>query len=403
MISEKAEELANALEITLEEKELLHKESRNLIEDIQNSKKAEKESLDKLQILKQELQEMRVLAFSTQAIAKTYINKFYSSSKGPNNSLISKQFTENIREYFDYINNNNNNYNSSYNKNFGNNKEKNMIQTLKFLEDYTRTVGSEMEMWFDKLKNYSEENKEFLNKIKSLEQTIHNTSLINEEKIILERKLNQNVFELKEENKSLNEDIQSLEQQCEKLVSDYKQVRNELKKKLEEIGDLKHEIRESNNSNLKLNGILKDKENNVSFLNFQIMALEDRIVIISKEKKNLENLIERVCKSHPAKEIQKLTNELLTIYDCISQLERDKSKIEQSLKNLESQNLNNNNNANNYNTENTLNKNMNLKDNNGEVFSLQMKIEKDSLRKTIEDLEKKISNSFDIKNYLLFL
>jgi len=351
---------------------------------------------NKLNSLKQEKQEIRVLAYSTQAIAKTYINKFYQAAgkENINNLLLTKQFTESIKDYFDFINNMNLN---SFNSNsLINQKEKLLIQVLKFLEDYTRSVSSEMEIAYDKLKGLSEENKDFLEKIKALEQSLHNQTLANEEKNMHERKQNQSLFEQKEENKALTEDIQALEQQCEKLVSDYKQVRNELKKKLEEIGDLKHELREASNAQLKLNGTVKDKENNVSFLNFQVVALEDRIVLISKEKKNMENLVDKVCKSHPAKEMQKIVNEMLTVYDCFSQLERDKAKLEQSLKNLKLQSFNNINNIQDVDIFNTGNSNK-------ELVSMQVKIEKENLRSAIEDLNGKISKNMFKILYLNFL
>jgi len=396
LISDEADKLANTLELTLEEKELLQRENKSLIEEIQNSKNAEKESQFKLQAIKQEFQELRVIAYSTQAIAKTYINKFYSSNKEPINSIITKQFADNIKDYFEFLNKNANSNNAYSSNNYVNNstnnnnqKELNVIQTLKFLEDYTRAISSEMEICYDKLRNFTEENKDFISKIKSLEQDMHNMSLNREEKNIVERKLNQNLFELKEENKALNEDVQTLEQQCEKLVNDYKQVRIELKKKLEEIADQKHELRESNNENLKLNGNLKEKENMLKYQNFQIIALEDRIVIISKEKKTLENLIERISKSHPAKEMQKVVNEMLTIYDNISQLERDKAKIEQNLKNIEL-NINNPDGGN--------------SEKNNDTLSMQVKIEHDNLRNLIEDLNRKISKivlDFLLKNIKL--
>lgn len=378
----------------MEDKDLLQKEAKSLIEDLQNTKKSEKETQNKLHLLKQELQEIRVLAYSTQAIAKTYINKFHPITNNISNTnnycLLTKQFSENIKDYFDYINSNlNNNNNNNYNS-FD--KEKNFVQILKFLEDYTRAVSSEMEIAYDKLKSLSDENKDFLAKIKSLELSLHNMSLTNEEKNNTERKQNQIIFELKEENKNLSEDVLALEQQCEKLVSDYKQVRTELKKKLEEIGDLKHENRESNNANLKLNGILKEKENNISLLNFQVAALEDRIVIISKEKKCLEGLIDKVSKSHPVKEIQKIVNEMLTVYDNLSQLERDKAKLEQSLKNIEMQELNSTNNLHNQ-------IDSKHSGNNNELVSMQVKIEKESLKNAVEDLNIKISKILILRNY----
>lgn len=388
------------MEITLEDKDLLQKESKSLNEEIQSSKKTEKETQSKLNSLKQELQEIRVQAYSTQAIAKTYINKFYPAAKENYNQLLTKQFSESIKDYFDFINNNNNNTNNNYNNatlslnNFSSNplkeKERNFSNVLKFLEDYTRSVSSEMELAHEKLKSLSEENKDFLSKIKSLEQSLHNQALTSEEKSVLERKQNQNIFELKEENKALCEDVQALEQQCEKLLSDYKQLRNELKRKLEEIGDLKHELREANNSNLKLSGVLKEKETNVSFLSFQVAALEDRIVLISKEKKNLESLVEKLSKSHPAKETLKIVNEMLTVYDALSQLERDKAKLEQSLKNLELQSFSGLNNNVNSNYGNNLNSDGNKKGN-AELISMQVRIEKENLKSAIEDLNGKIS------------
>ena len=100
------------MEITLEDKDLLHKESRNLVEEIQSSKKAEKESQSKLNSLKKDLQEIRVQAYSTQGIAKPYINKFYPAAKEISLLLLTKQFRESIEDLFNFINNNNLNSNS---------------------------------------------------------------------------------------------------------------------------------------------------------------------------------------------------------------------------------------------------------------------------------------------------
>lgn len=318
--------------------------------------------------MKNEQQDLRVILFSCQAISKTYIHKYSGISK--DNNLMTKQFCENIFDYLNFLNNSN--------------IEKNLISTGKFIEDWIRSSCSQMEIWYDNLKNLSEENSDLENKTKSLENNIHNISVVNEEKNILERKLTQKIHELQEENKILNDDVLALEQQCDKLVNDYKQVRNEIKKKLEEIGDLKHEIRELNNSNLKINNIIKDKENNQSYTNYQIQALEDRIIIISKEKKNLENLINRISKCHPMKEMVKLVNDMLNNYENISQLEREKNKIEESYKNLENKLQENNSIS-------------NVIGSNSDLIITQVKIEKENLRNLLEDLEKKLS-----KNLFLF-
>lgn len=332
--------MANALELTLEDKDHLQKEAKQLIEEIHNTKNSEKDYSNKLTNLKNEVQEIKNINYSTHAILKTFCLKFYSYAKDPiKNNLLTKKFSDNIRESFEYLNNFNNQNliggNSHSNINNNPNKEKNFISTLNFMENCTRNICSEMEICFEKLKEFSEDNKDSNSRLKNLEQNYHNLSLNAEERTANERKLNQNLFELKEENKNLLEDIKNLEAQCERLVNDFKNVRADLKKKLEENGDLKHEIRENVSNNGKLSIQLKEKEANNTYQNYQIMALEDCIKIISKEKKNLENLIGKISKCLPQKEMQKTINEVLCIFDSLGQYERDRAKMDQNLKNLE--------------------------------------------------------------------
>ena len=133
-------------------------------------------------------------------------------------------------------------------------------------------------------------------------------------------------------------------------------------------------------------------------MNFQVVVLEDRIGLISKEKKNLENLVDKVSKSHPAKEMQKIVNEMLTFYDGVSQLERYKAKMEQSMKNIDLQSFNRfNDNVGNLNNNNLdMNNNSSKSCGNAEFVWIQVKIEKENLRSAIEDLNIKISKIINL-------
>jgi DNA repair exonuclease SbcCD ATPase subunit len=348
----------------LEDKDNLQKEAKQLIEEIHNTKNSEKDFSQKFLNLKTEMQEIKNINYSTHAILKTFCLKFYSYGKDKDfnkNNLLTKKFKENMQEFFEYFNNFNNqiqiqnsnqnhNPNLNLNSNFDTkNKEKNFMSTINFMENCTRAICAEMEICFEKLRETSEENKDTLTRLKSLEQNYQNLTLNSDEKTANERKLNQNLYELKEENKNLLDDVRNLESQCERLVNDFKGVRADFKNKIEENGDLKHEIRENVSTIGKLTAQLKEKDSNNNYLNYQILALEDYVKIISKEKKNLEGLVGKISKCLPVKEMQKAINEVLCVFDSLGQMERDRAKLEQNLKNLENQIANNSSNtASNY-------------------------------------------------------
>jgi chromosome segregation ATPase len=106
---------------------------------------------------------------------------------------------------------------------------------------------------------------------------------------------------------------------------------------------------------------------------YQVDALEERIVILVKEKKYLESLLNRVSKSHPIKDTNRIVNQIMNITDSLAQLERDRFKIEDNIIKLEETSVRGNNSK----TDLKLEK------------SLQM--EKDNLKSLTYDYDKKIN------------
>ena len=308
------------------------------------------------------MNEIRVIAYSAKSISKTLINKIFCIPK--ENNFISNLFQFDIKEFSNFLN--------DFEKN------KNLTSIMKFIENWIRSSCTEMEIWYDKQINLFNENFEYSNKIKTLENNLQDLTLNNQEKYFIQRKLNQNLTEIQEENNTLNDDIKSLEKQCEDLVGDYKQGIQEIKNKLEEIADLKNQIKDLNNFNQKINQNIKEKDNALNLLTYQIQASEDRIIIISKEKKNLENLINRLAKSHPAKEIQFIINEMLNNYESISQLEREKFKNEQCYNDVDTK----------------------CREIKSDVnISTDIMIEKENLIVVLDEIEQKLSNFYFSLNF----
>lgn len=264
----KVEELSKDINETLIQKEKLEVANLRLKEDVDALRRSDKESQAKAHNYYNALQDIKVTVHTCHVIARDFAAKVINLSK----EEPSKNFTDNLLHFASEFQ-----YKSD--------------ESIGNVEDWLRLLTVEIEIWHDKMKYNIEQFRESSTKMKSLEQTIKTFSINEDELLGKERKLTQIYQEVSENFNRLEQDNTQLQREYGKVVRDAKQMKMEIQNLAEENTSLKMDcskIVEENES------ILREQHEKTDYLNkvnYQIEALEERIVILSKEKKYLESLI----------------------------------------------------------------------------------------------------------------
>jgi hypothetical protein len=344
--SNKIDELSRLNQFITEEKEKLDLKYRRVTEDLDTAKKIDKEHQMKHYNLNNSLHEIKLgLQGVLNNLCRSYASKFNVMINNRDN-IFSRDFIQLIDEYLTS--------NSVR-------EENNHNELIKKIEYYLGTVSEELENFFDLVRANSETIQNYQFRTKSLEQDLFKSEKGEEE---VERKLQVTVNELESEIIRLNKEREDLLSQLNNSIQKNKQ---ESKKQHDEIQFLRLELSKQQVTN---DSIGKDNRDKIVLLNnasFQVEALEERIIILVKEKKYLENLILRVSKCISNRELHRIINEVMNVNDAIAQMERDRSKIESNLGNIQEDEL----------------------PRNDELY-LNIKKEKEGLKSLSYDLERKI-------------
>jgi chromosome segregation ATPase len=301
-----------------DDKDKLEIIKRRLVEENDQLKRAEKDNELRYNKLKNNVNELRQAFQSLNSVNKAYVQKLMSLIQ--NDHDFSSNFISTFQTYDRYL---------------SEPTDKKITESSRHAQEMTRALCTEVEILYDKIRNNNEIIKDTNSRIKILEQNMHTLTLNDEERSVAERKLNQHIKSLSEETQTLSMDKINLETQNDKLNRELRQYKAEHKQVVEEINGLKDELAKMR---LYCDDVVKDNRNKFNMLktyNFQIDALEERIVVLVKEKKYLESLINRLSRSHPSSEMHRLMNDILDINDGLSQLEREKIKVENSLNYIE--------------------------------------------------------------------
>lgn len=221
-----------------------------------------------------------------------------------------------------------------------------LYKELNSLDDERNTIkkeneklSSELRFWKDK---YDKDINAKIGEINTLNQEIgvknRNIEELNKDLDIIESELAAKEEMLSkfdkviEENKNLRNELEGLRNRYEKVVRD---LREENKKLSEEVKSWKEDACKLNDTNESVYREIRSKDHLLNNASFQVEALEERIVVISKEKQYLESLLIRVSKSHPDGDMYRLVNDIMNLNDSLAQLERDKLKVEDNIVQVE--------------------------------------------------------------------
>jgi chromosome segregation ATPase len=316
-LNQRVEEFGGDVQTLQEERENLEIQKKHLYGELEGLRKIEKETSMKNYNLNSNLTDAKVSISSINSLIKNFTTKFDILVEKSN--LFSSHFIENVKVNTRIFNNNNQNTHSS------------IKDTFKIVEDWVRSSSNELEAFYETLNQAHDKLYENSDKIRHLEQKLRNGELSEEERAANERKLQMNLAELSEQIGTLKVERDNIEKQCEKMIKEIKLTRNENKKNVEEIQCLKEKLSNLISNNETMISDIREKDQMLTNASFQVEALEERIVILVKEKKYLETLLMRVAKSHPAREVNKIVNEIMNFNDTLAQLERDRIKIEDSI------------------------------------------------------------------------
>jgi len=295
----------------------LKSENQKLLEEIQNMKDNEIELQTKINNSKNNFDEIDNLVNSILLIIKTYAIKFEVSDHI--NKNFERSFSEKIKTFLNF-----------YNKN----SDKEIYDSLSIIEDWVKNSCFQIEKSEQKNLFSNEIIEDSTNKVKRLEKKLNEASDFEEEKINLQKIFNSKIKQLEDEKKYLLEDKNNLEKEFDLIVKEFNRLKLETKSKIEELGDSEIQINELRNLNEDLKKQSAKQDKLILNSNFQEKALEERIKILSKEKKYFENLLIKLVSIHPVKNVSRVVNDIMNICDSISTLEREKIKIMNKLNNI---------------------------------------------------------------------
>lgn len=246
-----------------------------LKDDLEAVKRSDKDNQIKIHNQNNTLQDLKMSIHTCHAIVRNFANKMSSLLVRDKETSL-RLFTENIVELADLTSG-----------------DRSGSETMKLLEDWLRLLTTEIEIWHDKLRYNHDVIRENSEKMKNLEQSVDKLGAREEELANKERKLTRAYQETSEDLKIIEQEKTELERNYEKVVKDLKQMRSQIQNLAEENTSLKMDCSKICEQNESIDRERAEKIEDLSKASYQIDALEERIVILSKEKKYLESLISK--------------------------------------------------------------------------------------------------------------
>jgi len=332
-ITIKLDEATKTIQLLSMEKEKVESLRKKVSDEVECLRRSDKENHVKIHNLNSTLNEIKAACQSSDLLLRNMIEKFKGLIKNSQSISVNNENSHHSAE----------NISSThfFTKNFLFNIKEDNERNIKCVtdiirnnEDWIRILFNELEIWHEDQKTNLKKLEEYYIKNKSLEENSQRIEILKEEISLSEKKLQIYVKDLEEEKKSLLAEIENLQKSQQKISSELKLFKIESQTFKDENLSLKDELEGLIKFNEEL--LLEKNENNgkLSNADFQIGALEERIVIVVKEKRYLESLLQRVAKSHPSPDIARTVNEIMNLTDTLSQLERDKIKISDSISHL---------------------------------------------------------------------
>jgi hypothetical protein len=332
-ITIKLEEATKTIQLLSMEKEKVENLRKKVSDEVESLRRSDKENNVKMHSLNSTLNEIKAASQSSDLLLRNMIEKFKGLINNYKPIAVNNENSQHSEE--------NISHDHFFTKNFLFNMKEDNERNIKCVtdiirnnEDWIRILFNELEIWHEDQKTNMKKLEEYSIKNKSLEENSHRIEILKDEISLNEKKLQIYVKDLEEEKKSLLAEIENIQKIQQKLSSEVKLFKIETENLKEENFTLKDELEQLIKINEELMLEKNEKIGKISNANFQIDALEERIVIVVKEKRYLESLLQRIAKSHPSPEISRIVNEIMNLTDTLSQLERDKIKISDSISHL---------------------------------------------------------------------
>jgi hypothetical protein len=351
----KYERLEKEMKLLSDERDKLDMIRKRYIEDIEKLSRLDRDNQINISSLKKINNEYRQSLNNINNANKSFVQNILQHIK---EDIFSNSFLKNIKEY---------------ENNLLDNIDKSISENSRNLTDFIRTLTTELEICYDRIHQNKDVLKETTHKLKTIESNINIFQINDEKKIenlknsIYNKQLSDEVDRLIYEKESLLIQNEKLNNEISKIKSEYEKIAGDLNDKKFELVKLNDMNNELVHDNCKMNNLLRN-------YNVQTDALEDRILMISNEKKYIEELILKVTKYSLPSNLSQIINDIIITHESLSQLQRDKIKISNNISFLEIEFMNN-------------------EDKNSELI-YQMKSELDQLKHLLHEYNRKIGRFY---------
>jgi hypothetical protein len=296
--------LENKISSLENEKHHLAQENYNLLENIRS--------------LHDFKSEIKINLYTLNSFLKIAVSKFNSYANEDLDSLLSKNFSQNITKFLAQV--------SHYTTET---EEKEIILTAC---DFLKTLGAEMENCYDKLIDSNNYIKEAHGKIIMLENSLNEASDSQKFWVEKEKKMKNLIQAIKEE-KSAHEN--KVIEENQELIKEIALMRREREESFNDLVKIKNENYTLNSKINLLNSDLEKQAKDLEESNCNLMRAENKFLIIHREKKFTDNLLINFVRTYPAKEMNKLMTEVININEYIFKIEQEKMRIEDKLISME--------------------------------------------------------------------
>jgi golgin subfamily B member 1 len=360
-------DLQKNFEILNNHKLNLEKECEYFKNELEHLKNEFENLLNKNKNLQDYASNLKINLYSLHSNLKLSIHKFNSYANEDLDSLLTKNFSQSIVKLVHGVNQ----YTTEVEDSF----------ILQLSTDFIKTLSSEFENIYDKLIDSNNFIKEANARVLLLEKSLNEISSAQGQSLEKEKKLKALIQTSHEEKldleRQLKLEIEDLYRELDYLKKEREEIFLELKKQKNEVYSLMSRNDTLSQENRKLLSDIEELYSNQC-------KLENKCIMIHKEKKYTDNLLQSLVKSYPCKEVAKCMNEVISINEFIFKTENEKINIEEKLTSMEKETK--------ILSEDKSSLNSDL--------STIVKNEQENLRKLIQDFDRKINEKKEFQKQL---
>lgn len=305
----KIREIEHHLHLTNDERSSLERDKHSLVNEVGDNDNKIKELMNKVNSYQSLHSEIKINLSSLNSILISTLSRFETGFKQASKS-------KNLTNFISF----------SYSLRPLN--DNSLPDQICFMEDFVKVFSFELEQSLILNEEMIYKIEEFKDKIKSLEEENYNLVKNSEYYNKTEKDMNIRMMRSEENSKIIMNARESAEEKLRQLSTELRELKVNYNNIKEERNNYQKEVARYEQINSNLNNEIQRVVVEVDKQKEKATALENRIVLLLKEKKAFVNVISILSQSYYNGSMQLAVNDLMTLLDEMSELERERLKLE---------------------------------------------------------------------------